>query len=140
MKPLLPTSQTSTPHHDCIIHKPRHLGHKAPESTSHRDWSNPPVIFSSATKEEGTYFNGSAAFKQKAIKAEMREKSLPHPQHSLACPLRCCGLNLSGPPAEPFGKDLMALIIAPAVTLKEEGTVGSWDGHSAGSTTVGIWS
>ena len=59
---------------------------------------------------------------QKAIKAEMREKSLPHPQHSLACLLRCCGRNLSGPPAEPFGKDL---IIAPAVTSKEEDTVGS---------------
>ena len=42
--------------------------------------------------------------------------SLPHP----------CGHSLSEPPAEPFGKDLMALITAPAVTSKDpEETIGT---------------
>ena len=48
--------------------------------------------------------------------------------------LRCCGLRPSGPPAEPQGKDWMALTISSEVT----GTLGSGSLVRVGITASGF--
>ena len=47
--------------------------------------------------------------------------------------LRCCGSNLSGPPAEPFGKDFIALITRLAGITKPSGR------EAGGGEVMGVW-
>ena len=47
--------------------------------------------------------------------------------------LSCCGSNLSGPPAEPFGKDFIALITRLAGITKPSGR------EAGGGEVMGVW-
>ncbi len=47
--------------------------------------------------------------------------------------LSCCGSNLSGPPAEPFGKDFIALITRLAGLTKPSGR------EAGGGEVMGVW-
>ena len=50
---------------------------------------------------------------------------LGHLHKTVACPIRCCGCSLHGPPAEPLGNDLIARTMALVETSKNPSSVSS---------------